>query len=374
MPKPTRASHEVSERGQLPQNKRLDFEGLAKDEYDLTQSLKSSARGSSIQSGLANEIGSSKPLNTLKPYNGHPDTLPPLPQILDHSLTEVVFTHTTAHQGHKNATVNLTYDRLEFLGDAYVEIMASRLIYDRFPHFPVGRLSQQRELLVKNMTLGEYSKAYNFHNRVRTSGDLRYMEPKKVTKLMGDLLEAYTAAIILSDPANGYKRAEEWLWALWGSKLDTLPDVETRAMDTNAKETLARSVMSKGIRLEYGEEAPPVNKKGEGKVWFHMAVYLTGYGWQEQRLGGGTGLSKQEAGTRAAADALGKDLTVQVMNAKRETDMRVKEAREREDMAKVESGNGIKVGKEGIFQKDATDPQSLGADVSEDSEADEDRT
>ena len=94
--------------------------------------------------------------------------LPPLPEINDSSLVESPFRHKSASYGYdrSSTTSDVTYERLEFLGDAYLELFASRLIYHHFPALQAGAQSQVRELLVKNETLSEYARLYGFQDRV----------------------------------------------------------------------------------------------------------------------------------------------------------------------------------------------------------------
>ena len=92
----------------------------------------------------------------------------------------------------------MSYERLEFLGDAYIELIASRLIFERFVQLTAGQMSQLRELLVKNETLGEYSKAYGFDKRLEAGAIEKMMEDsrssggkgnKAFNKVMGDVFE-----------------------------------------------------------------------------------------------------------------------------------------------------------------------------------------
>ena len=305
--------------------------------------------------------GHSKSLNYLNPqnlslkkspstpkahYNGSHATLPPLPS-LPEDIAKVVFTHQGVLQGGNVNKVDLSYDRLEFLGDAYIELIATRLVFPRFPHFPVGRLSQQRELLVKNETLAEYSLAYGFDQRLQLANSLREREnvkPKTWTKVMGDVMEAYVAAIIISDPENGFQIAETWMHALWENKFAAQQPVETQVVDSDNKVALSRKVMGRGIKLEYREEKPPTVKKEEGKMWFHIAAFLTGWDFENVRLGGGTGLSKQDAGQDAAADALDRDLTKRIEGIKRDHDRKVREKREREERETAATVAGGEIG------------------------------
>lgn len=256
-------------------------------------------------------------------YNGHPSTLPPLPPVKDKSLESVIFTHQASLHGHPSTRLAVSYDRLEFLGDAYIEVMASRLLFPRFSKLSAGRLSQQREILVRNETLAEYALAYGFDERARLPGSMKRggTDGTKIwTKTMGDVFEAYVAALIISDPENGFQAAEAWLTALWEHKLSMQPTTDTQTADPNAKTQLATKVLGKGIKLKYQEEIPPEVLRKEGKLVFHIGAYLTGWGWENVKLGSGKGLNKQEAGANAAADALANPLTAQVASVKREYD------------------------------------------------------
>ena len=275
----------------------------------------------------------------LAPYNGHSSTLPPLPGIRDQALESVAFTHPASLSCDTATKVNISYDRLEFLGDAYIELIATRVIFPRYPNLPAGRLSQQRELLVKNETLAEYALAYGFDEKAKLPTTHR--KPGKDSrklwlKIMGDIFEAFVAAVIISDPEQGFQIAEAWLTALWESKLSSQKREDTETVDPQAKQLLATKIMGKGIKIDYREEARPEEIRREGKLVFRLGVYLTGWGWVDEHLGSGKGLSKLEAGQRAAKEALENPLTARVASVKRDFDAKV--ARERTRQAEAEEG------------------------------------
>lgn len=232
-------------------------------------------------SGLSNDGDGSRP--------------PTLPPVLDDRLEKAAFTHPAYDNDH-----TATYDRLEILGDAYIELMATKLIWDTFPDLPSGRISQIRELLVKNETLANFADLYGFSRRAVAPPSYA-SQPKRWVKTKGDVFEAYVAAIILSDPVNGYEIAERWLTGLWLPKLIDLGHQKT---ELRSKEQLAKQIMGKGIKLEYIEEQPSIQPKGSGSQTFFLGVYLTGWGWEKKHLGSGQGLSKSAAGDEAAKNAL----------------------------------------------------------------------
>lgn len=230
-----------------------------------------------------------------------PASLPDLPSIHDAALERAVFTHPGAPVNIAPEGMEQNYDRLEVLGDAYVEVIATRLIWDQFKDLPAGRMSQVREDLVKNETLAGFASQYGFDKRVSVSvPEEQKAQPKRWLKIRGDVFEAYVAAVILSNPDHGFDMVEQWLRELWLPRLSQVQPVQTVL---RYKERLAKKVMGKGIKLRYVEEQPAKQLDG-GMQTYYIGVYLTGWGWQDQHLGSGSGLNKAIAGDEAANRAL----------------------------------------------------------------------
>ncbi|KAJ6085949.1 hypothetical protein N7486_010230 [Penicillium sp. IBT 16267x] len=220
---------------------------------------------------------------------------PTLPPIQDNLLQQAVFMHPAC--GKSN---DASYDRLEVLGDAYIELIATKLVWERYPGIPAGRISQIREGLVKNETLAKFAEKYGFHDKASVPATYSD-QPKRWVKTKGDIFEAYVAAVVLSDPEKGYAMVEEWLIGLWSPILDKLGHQKA---ELRSKEELAKRLMGKGIKLEYLPERDPIHEKGSGTQKFFIGVYLTGWGWEKKHLGSGQGSSKVAAGDEAAQNAL----------------------------------------------------------------------
>jgi ribonuclease-3 len=217
-----------------------------------------------------------------------------LPSIKDQKLRTAVFTHPALNNNN-----NTTYDRLEILGDAYIELIATKIVWERFPSLPSGRISQIREILVKNETLSGFAEIFGFDREVAVPSN--YNNPsKRWTKTKGDVFEAYVAAVILSDPDHGYQIAENWLASLW---MPILKNLGPQKGGLRSKVALAKKIMGKNIKLEYLEDRPSVQLKG-GTQNFFIGLYLTGWGWEKRHLSSGQGLSKAAAGDEAAENAL----------------------------------------------------------------------
>lgn len=329
-------------------------------------------------------------------------TLPPLPPIKP-QYQKTAFCHKSLYTTSRElATSDLTYERLEFLGDAYIELFASRLIYESYSHLPAGRMSQVRELLVKNETLAELSRSYGFHEKISVGAEIgellrdsRGRGNKGYNKIVGDVFEAYVAAVVLSDfEGRGFERAEGWCRELWEAKLERakkedrslLPppppppsarrpfdeakdeDAKEEAdddnihlhllrttYDPNAKATLQKRIYHQPlIRLFYETDRPTIELKGDqkGQNVHFIALYVeetapttttatttTAAADEQVRgtkkrylLAKGQGKNKVEAGNWAAVEAMYGPMRQRVEELEgRVREEKARRAREREE-------------------------------------------
>lgn len=324
-------------------------------------------------------------------------TLPPLPPIKP-QYQKTAFCHKSLYTTSRElATSDLTYERLEFLGDAYIELFASRLIYESYSHLPAGRMSQVRELLVKNETLAELSRRYGFHERIAVGAEIgelvrdsRGRGNKGYNKIVGDVFEAYVAAVVLSDfEGRGFEKAEAWCRELWEAKLERAkkedrsllpppspPPPTTLAAaagdeakdedegkeeadddnihllrttyDPNAKATLQKRIYHQPlIRLFYETDRPTIELKGDqkGQNVHFIALYVeeeasasaspTDEKLREKNkflLAKGQGKNKVEAGNWAAVEAMYGPMRSRVEELEgRVREEKARRAREREE-------------------------------------------
>jgi len=256
--------------------------------------------------------------------------LPALPEILDPKLAESPFRHKSHGYDRSSTVADITYERLEFLGDAYLELLASRLIFHHFPALQAGSQSQIRELLVKNETLSEYARLYGFQDRVQVADletmllEAKHRGNKGLNKILGDVFEAYIAAVVLSDPEDGFARAEKWLTVLWTPKLLEVGELRKfrnpsinkllqpegadpkAEYSPTAKADLQKRIQGYEAKLVYAPYKDSVELKGDqlGQNRHFIELRLTGYGYEDKLLGQGEGKNKVEAGNWAAIEAM----------------------------------------------------------------------
>jgi ribonuclease III len=265
------------------------------------------------------------------------DALPPLPPVLDPVLEKASRTHS----GIASTLGEMSYERLEWIGDAYLYLISSLFIYQTFPNLPTGRSSQLRERLIKNETLSEFTMRYGIDKRARLPTEFQAggrvatggtsASKKERKKLLGDLFEAYAAAAILGD-VDGLARVTAWIKPLWSTILkheicDEYKARTTAQRPTNgvkrkdsyetgsgafqpvpqqlhSKAALAQAIGAKTVTISYRDEGAPKKDRNTGLPWFTVGAYYDGLGEKNLLLGHGSGLSKKEAGANAATKAL----------------------------------------------------------------------
>ncbi|KFH41623.1 Ribonuclease-like protein [Hapsidospora chrysogenum ATCC 11550] len=289
-----------------------------------------------------------------------PRELPPLPVIKNPELERQAFQHPGTSGGEN-------YTRLEWLGDAYLELIATAIIFSTFPTTSSGRCSQLREQLIRNTTLADYFRQYGLTSKAVLPADVvgngqpgrGRSSDKDIIKTQGDMFEAYVAAVILSDPDDGLSNCAKWLRALWSRTIKdqiikaervarggapSNPTQETRpgARAPTPKEELAKLIVVKGVRLEYkdmpGKEKKDRNLKLE---LFTVGVYLTGWGEDNKLLGWASALSKKEAGQKAAARALESKKQMKVYAAKKQAFLEARNMAEQGATAAEDTGSAM---------------------------------
>ncbi|KAK3202522.1 hypothetical protein GRF29_161g1402376 [Pseudopithomyces chartarum] len=275
---------------------------------------------------------------------------PPAHPPIEPSLHTQVFTHASLYEKPKRikgltSTDDLSYERFEFIGDAYLELMATRLIAHRLPALDVPAQAHFREQLIRNDTLSKFSRGYGLPDRLH-HGHLK-REGKAWDKITADIFEAYVAAVIYTDPVEGFLTAEKWMTQLWAPQM--LEYRETVLVENvAAQEELNKLVLMNHVKLVYIDEKNMENT-ADGKQKFMQGVYLTGWGNDQAWLGSGFGQNKQQAAMNAAQDALKRDGVVlrEAARKKREflVEQEVVRERHREDLReRVRKGDGEALG------------------------------
>ena len=111
-------------------------------------------------------------------------------------------------------------ERLEFLGDAILDLVIADYLYTQFPDAKEGELSRLRSHLVRKETLAEIAKEIHLGERVKLGpGELKSGGHQRET-ILADALEAVFASVYI---LKGLDETKNVVRELFRSRLDTLP-------------------------------------------------------------------------------------------------------------------------------------------------------
>jgi len=207
------------------------------------------------------------------------------------SLYEQAFTHRSYLNEHSD--VKEHNERLEFLGDAVVELLVTQFLYDKFPDKPEGELTNLRAALVRRNTLSEVGKELGFEQHLRMSkGEVRN-EGKAKAMIIGNAAEAFVGALFLDLGLPAVKKfIDKFL-------LHHLEPIIADEAHIDAKSKFQEIIQERnGSTPHYKTES--VSGPDHDRN-FVVGIYV-----DDKLIAKGEGKSKREAETAAAVKALEK--------------------------------------------------------------------
>ena len=181
------------------------------------------------------------------------------------------------------------YQRLEFLGDAVLELAVSRYLYFELPEVDEGKLTRIRAALVREESLNRAAQRIGLGEFIRLSVGEERSGGRQKPSILSDVMEAVLAAVYLD---AGFDEAVRIIGMVLGEELR--PEVLKDHLD--AKSRLQELMQREGRMPSYdylSMEGPP-----------HAPVFAYRVMDGDQELGRGSGTSKQNAQQAAARDAL----------------------------------------------------------------------
>jgi ribonuclease-3 len=204
-------------------------------------------------------------------------------------LLLTAFTHRSYLNEHKK-TVREHNERLEFLGDAVLELVVTEYLYTKYDE-PEGILTNWRSSLVRTESIGAAANKYGFEPFLRLSrGEKRGTERARA-QILANSFEAVTGAIYLD---QGYDAAKNFITE---SILSTLEEILASGSWMDPKSYLQELAQSQ-------ETATPVYKVMNEDGPDHDKTFTVGVYVNDTLRGQGTGPSKQAAQQQAAEAAL----------------------------------------------------------------------
>jgi len=222
------------------------------------------------------------PLSQLEARIGH--------RFRDRSLLELAVTHLSYLADHPAITES--NQRLEFLGDAVLQILIAEELFNLFPQEREGVLSKRRALLVNGAFLARLAREIALEECLKLGASEESTGGRTRTSSLGDAFEALVGAIYLDSDIDKARRVVRDLYGPIPERLAVVEDVE------NPKGRLQELVQpthgNSALRYDV------VSIQGEDHAReYEVAVFL-----HERQLGSGRGTSKKQAEEVAALAAL----------------------------------------------------------------------
>ncbi|MFO1514907.1 MAG: ribonuclease III [Verrucomicrobiota bacterium] len=207
------------------------------------------------------------------------------------SLLQLALTHPSV--AHELGTPVQHNQRLEFLGDAVLQLALTRELYERFPDFDEGPLTKARAKLVNRRSLGTHGRALGLGAHLVLSRGEESHGGRERSSALADACESVIGAMFLD---GGYDVAREFILREFGAGLNELSVLPTLE---NPKGELQEFLQARS------PEAPKyhvVSASGpDHDRVFECTVHHGGV-----ELARGTGKSKKDAESEAALAALKK--------------------------------------------------------------------
>lgn len=182
-------------------------------------------------------------------------------------------------------------ERLEFLGDAVLELIVTEILFQKYPKQPEGILTTYRAALVNYVMLAEVAKEFHLEKFLLLSrGEAKDMGRARDV-ILANAFEALTGAIHLD---GGYKNAQDFI------KLFVLPHLKEVIEKGLYKD--AKSLLQEKTQAEL--KLTPVYKVMSEEGPDHKKVFTVGVYFGDKLSATGHGPSKQDAEVEAAKKAL----------------------------------------------------------------------
>ena len=210
-------------------------------------------------------------------------------QFQDETLLKQALTHSSFANEQKINKLN-NYERLEFLGDAVLELVSSEFLYNENEDMPEGQLTRLRASMVCEPALAYCARDIELNTYILLGKGEESEEKPENDSITSDVMEAVIGAIFID---GGIENAKKFIYRF------VLSDLEDKILFMDSKTLLQEEIQKKNTsQLRYelvGEEGPDHDKQ------FSVEAYL-----DEHLIGSGVGRTKKAAEQQAAYEALKK--------------------------------------------------------------------
>lgn len=207
----------------------------------------------------------------------------------DKELLETALTHSSYANESKNRHCQ-NNERLEFLGDAVLGIVAAEYLYFHNSHVPEGELTKLRAMMVCEKSLYEFALSMDLGKYLRLGHGEENTGGRERSSILADAFEAVVAAIYID---GGYEAAKKHVTRFADKFFSSRIKSNLKDYKTALQEIVQKNHTETLLYVLASEKGPDHDKE------FVVEVHLN-----SNVIGTGKGGSKKEAEQMAAKEAL----------------------------------------------------------------------
>ena len=181
--------------------------------------------------------------------------------------------------------------RLEFLGDAVLQLILTEDLFKMFPDFPEGKLTKLRSRLVSRRALARFALTIDLGAYVLLGKGEEATGGRRRVSTLADAFEALIGAVYLD---GGYEGSRELVLRLFQSEIEALAGSPEERNPKGELQEHLQAIQPEPPEYEVLSESGPDHRK----------VFQSQVSWRGKVLAVGRGKSKKEAEARAASEAL----------------------------------------------------------------------
>lgn len=229
------------------------------------------------------------PLTSLKKlFSRKPTTYTQLEEQINYSFRDYTYLYQAFTHRSKSANPKYNYERLEFLGDAVIDIIVSKALMKEFPEGDEGLLTQKRSALVQRSFLASMGSMLNLLDHLNVESTVNLDNEKVAIKQLANLFESLIGAIYMD---GGMEPAKELiLTTIWQHRKEAW-----------------KTINYKGLLIEYCHAKSFDNPKfliSDVSGPDHQKLFEVHVKIGEEIYPSGIGLEKKSAEQAAAQNAL----------------------------------------------------------------------
>lgn len=188
-------------------------------------------------------------------------------------------------------TFHFDNQRLEFLGDAVLQLVITHHLYRLFPGFSEGRLTKIRSGIVSREGLRQHAVSLGLGQYLMLGRGEEASCGRERASTLADAFEALVGAIYLDSDLETVRR---FILRVTGDTLSTVAREPTEHNPKGELQEILQAISPISPAYEVISETGPDHRK----------QFVSRVLWENRELGRGTGQSKKQAEIKAAADAL----------------------------------------------------------------------